>query len=113
MADGERAGERASRLRATRLRVNPRNSRGTAMKYDISGTVMQTVGVDLAPGETVYSQTATMCWMSEAVLMATNTGGGLFAGLKRSLTGGSFFVTDYTAQGPRAPVAFAPPLPRT
>ena len=31
--------------------------------------------------------------------MHTNTGGGLFAGIKRSLTGGSFFVTDFTAEG--------------
>src|SRR5258707_8709062 len=83
------------------------------MKYEISGTVMQTVGVDLSPGETVFSQTATMCWMSETVRMATNTGGGLFAGLKRSLTGGSFFVTDYTAQGAGGHVAFAPRFPGT
>lgn len=83
------------------------------MKYEISGTVMQTVAVDLAPGEVVYSQTACMCWMNEAVRMSTNTGGGLFAGLKRSLTGGSFFVTDYAAQGPGAHVAFAPRFPGT
>jgi len=63
------------------------------MRYEISGTVMQTVAIDLTPGETVYSQTATMSWMSDGVRMHTNTGGGLFAGLKRSLTGGSFFIT--------------------
>jgi len=83
------------------------------MRYDISGTVMQTVGVDLAPGETVYSQTATMAWMTEGVRMHTNTGGGLFAGLKRSLTGGSFFVTDFTAEGRGGHVAFAPRFPGT
>jgi uncharacterized protein (TIGR00266 family) len=72
---------------------------------------MQTVSIDLSPGETVYSQTASMSWMNDAVRMQTNTGGGLFAGLKRSLTGGSFFVTDFTAQGPGAHVAFAPRFP--
>ena len=50
------------------------------MRYELSGTVMQTVGIDLAPGETVYSQTAAMAWMSAGVRMHTNTGGGLFAG---------------------------------
>jgi uncharacterized protein (TIGR00266 family) len=74
---------------------------------------MQTVSIDLSPGETVYSQTATMAWMSDSVHMQTNTGGGLFAGLKRSLTGGSFFVTDFTAQAPGAHVAFAPRFPGT
>ncbi|MGH7024148.1 MAG: TIGR00266 family protein [Caulobacteraceae bacterium] len=83
------------------------------MKYEVSGTVMQTVGVDLAPGETVYSQTACMSWMTDAVHMQTNTGGGLFAGLKRSLTGGSFFVTEFTGQAAGAHVAFAPRFPGT
>src|SRR5271168_1904650 len=81
------------------------------MRYEISGTVMQTVSIDLAPGETVYSQTASMAWMNDGVQMHTNTGGGLFAGLKRSLTGGSFFVTDYTGGYPGAHVAFAPRFP--
>jgi uncharacterized protein (TIGR00266 family) len=83
------------------------------MRYEISGTTMQTVGVDLAPGETVYSQTATMAWMTDGVRMHTNTGGGLFAGIKRSLTGGSFFVTDFTAEGRIGHVAFAPRFPGT
>ncbi len=81
------------------------------MKYAISGTVMQTLEIGLEPGETVYSQTAAMAWMTDGVRMHTNTGGGLFAGLKRSLTGGSFFVTEFTSEGGRASVAFAPRFP--
>jgi uncharacterized protein (TIGR00266 family) len=82
------------------------------MRYEISGTVMQTVAIDLAPGETVYSQTNTMAWMNDAVTMDTHTGGGLFAGLKRSFGGGSFFITDFTASG-AGHVAFAPRFPGT
>jgi uncharacterized protein (TIGR00266 family) len=81
------------------------------MRHEISGTVMQTVGIDLAPGETIYSQTASMAWMTAGVRMHTNTGGGLFAGLKRSLTGGSFFVTEFTGEGGGGHVAFAPRFP--
>jgi uncharacterized protein (TIGR00266 family) len=83
------------------------------MRYEVSGNIMQTVGIDLAPYETVYSQTATMAWMSAGVRMNTNTGGGLFAGFKRSLAGGSFFVTDFTAEGGYGHVAFAPRFPGT
>jgi len=83
------------------------------MRYEISGAVMQTVGVDLSPSETVYSQTATMAWMTDGVQMQTHTGGGLFAGLKRSLTGGSFFVTDFTGGFAGGHVAFAPRFPGT
>ena len=82
------------------------------MHYELSGTVMQTVAIDLAPGEIVYSQTNCMCWMNDQIEMTTHTGGGFFAGLKRSLGGGSFFVTDFTARG-NGHVAFAPRFPGT
>lgn len=73
---------------------------------------MQTLSMDLAPGEVVFSQTNSMCWMNDAIEMNTHTGGGFFAGLKRSLGGGSFFVTDFTARG-QGHVAFAPRFPGT
>ena len=82
------------------------------MRYTITGTVMQTVAIDLAPGETVYSQTNSMCWMNDAIAMTTHTGGGFLAGLMRSFAGGSLFVTDFTANGP-GHVAFAPRFPGT
>jgi uncharacterized protein (TIGR00266 family) len=82
------------------------------MKYEISGTVMQTVGIDLVSGEQIYSQTNTMAWMNDAVRMDTHTGGGFLAGLKRSLAGGSLFITDFTAEG-EGHVAFAPRFPGT
>jgi len=82
------------------------------MHFEINGSIMQTVAVDLAPGEVVYSQTNTMCWMNDAIKMDTHTGGGFFAGLKRSLTGGSFFVTDFISNG-NGHVAFAPRFPGT
>jgi uncharacterized protein (TIGR00266 family) len=82
------------------------------MKYAISGSVMQTVAIDLMPGEVVFSQTNCMCWMNDSVEMNTHTGGGFFAGLARSFGGGSFFVTDFTARG-AGHVAFAPRFPGT
>ena len=71
---------------------------------------MQTVAIDLDPGEAVYSQTNTMCWMNDQVDMNTHTGGGFLAGLKRTFGGGSFFVTDFTARG-AGHAAFAPRFP--
>lgn len=82
------------------------------MRYTLSGTVMQTVAIDLMPGEVVYSQTNSMCWMNDAIEMDTHTGGGFFAGLRRSAAGGSFFVTDFIARG-QGHVAFAPRFPGT
>lgn len=82
------------------------------MNFTIEGNIMQTVAIDLAAGETVYSQTSTMCWMNDAIDMDTNTGGGFFAGLKRTFMGGSFFVTNFTSRG-QGHVAFAPRFPGT
>ena len=82
------------------------------MRYEITGAVMQTVAIELAPGEAVYSQTNAMAWMNDQVEMDTHTGGGFLAGLARSFGGGSFFITDFTARGP-GHVAFAPRFPGT
>ena len=82
------------------------------MQYQISGTVMQTVAIDLLPGETVYSQTNCMCWMNDQIEMNTNTGGGFLAALGRTFAGGSLFITDFTARG-NGHVAFAPRFPGT
>jgi len=80
------------------------------MQYQISGTVMQTVAIDLLPGETVYTQTNCMCWMNDQIEMNTNTGGGFLAAVGRTLGGGSLFITDFTARG-NGHVAFAPRFP--
>ena len=82
------------------------------MNATISGTTLQTVLMDLSPGESVYCQTHAMAWMTANVQMDTNTAGGLLAGFKRSLTGGSLFITTYTATGPgESRIAFAPRFP--
>jgi len=82
------------------------------MKSSINGQVMQTVSIDLEKGETVYSQTSTMCWMNEDVTMGTKASGGILAGIGRALSGSTFFVTDFTSTG-QGHVAFAPRFPGT
>ncbi|MCI4678540.1 TIGR00266 family protein [Rhodoblastus acidophilus] len=80
------------------------------MQYRLSGTLLQTLEIDLGVGETVYSQTNAMCWMNDAIEMDTNTGGGFLAGIKRTFGGGSFFVTEFRSRG-QGHVAFAPRFP--
>ena len=82
------------------------------MRYDLSGTVMQTVSIRLDRGESIVSQTHAMAWMTDGIAMDTHTGGGLFAGLKRAMSGGSIFVTEYIAEA-SGEVAFAPRFPGT
>ncbi len=80
------------------------------MKYEISKTLLQTLTIDLDVNESIYSQTAMMAWMNAAMTMNTHNEGGFFAGLKRSLSGGSFFVTEFVSTG-NGQITFAPKFP--
>jgi uncharacterized protein (AIM24 family) len=84
------------------------------MQHQILGTTLQTLEMILQPGETVFSQTHQMSWMSAAMTMDTNTGGGVMKGLLRSLSGGSLFVTHFSpGGGTPGLVAFCPRFPGT
>ncbi|MDQ2799406.1 MAG: AIM24 family protein, partial [Armatimonadota bacterium] len=75
------------------------------MEHQINGTTLQSLEINLHPGEMVFSQTHQMAWMTDGIAMDTNTGGGMLKGLMRSFSGGSMFVTHFTAQGKAALVA--------
>ncbi len=67
------------------------------MRYEIHGTVMQTLDVFLAPGESMYTESGGMAWMKGNIEMKTDTKGGLMAGLGRKLAGESLFMTSTTS----------------
>lgn len=78
------------------------------MKYKIIGNTMPAVEVLFdQPGESMYTQSGAMAWMSEGVSMNTNTNGGLLKGVGRMFAGESLFMANYTAQAPGATIAFA------
>ena len=80
--------------------------------YKIYGDDMQLVEVTLDPGEGVRAEVGTMMYMESGIQMDTNTGGGLFKGFKRMLTGDGFFITTFLNTGSgRASVGFAGPYP--
>lgn len=83
------------------------------MQYQIHGTTMQSLEIQLQSGEMVYSQTHQMSWMSSNIKMDTNTGGGIMKGLMRGLSGGSIFVTHFTAEHGKGHVCFCPRFPGT
>lgn len=80
--------------------------------YKIYGSDLQLVEIELDPGEGVRAEVGTMTYMEQGIEMQTTTGGGLFAGFKRMLTGEGFFISTF-ANGGRAKsrVAFSAPYP--
>ncbi len=81
------------------------------MKHDVRGTVMQTVDIWLEAGESIYTESGGMAWMSPNVEMSTNAKGGLMKSLGRVLTRESFFMTTYTCTEGEALVTFAGEFP--
>lgn len=78
------------------------------MKYRIIGSTMPAVEFLFdSPGESVYTQSGGMTWMSDGIQMSTNTHGGFMKGLSRMLAGESLFMATYTAQRPDSTIAFA------
>lgn len=82
------------------------------IEYKLYGEELQLVEVVLDPGEGVQAEAGAMTYMEDGIEMQTTTGGGLLKGLKRAVTGESFFVTIFEnqANAPRR-VAFAAPYP--
>ena len=73
---------------------------------------MQIVEIELDPSEGVRAEVGAMMFMEEGIQMETGTGGGIFKGLKRMLTGDGFFIcTFYNTANLKRCVSFGAPYP--
>jgi len=85
------------------------------MQHEVVGSTMPVLEVHLDPGESVIAVSGELSWMTASINMHTATqhggGGGLFGAIKRAVGGGSFFMTEYSAQGAAGTVAFAAKIP--
>ncbi|PKN86921.1 MAG: TIGR00266 family protein [Chloroflexi bacterium HGW-Chloroflexi-8] len=81
------------------------------MRYAISGTVLQSLEVELTQGESLFTESGGMSWMTDGIEMETNTKGGLMSGLGRALSGESLFMTTYSCSAPTAMITFTPEAP--
>jgi uncharacterized protein (TIGR00266 family) len=80
--------------------------------FKIYGDDMQIVEVELDPGEGVRAEAGALNYMDDGVEMQTSTGGGMFKGFKRAITGESFFITTFLNNSRKKKVvAFGAPYP--
>ena len=78
------------------------------MQYKVLGDTMPAVEVTFdAPGESMFTQSGGMAWMSDGISMDSNLRGGLGKGIGRMFAGESLFMATYTADKPGANIAFA------
>jgi uncharacterized protein (TIGR00266 family) len=80
--------------------------------YSILGDDMQVVEVELDPMEGVRAEAGTLMFMEDGIDMQTGTGGGLFKGFKRMLTGDGFFITTFlNTSHVKRKIGFSAPYP--
>ncbi len=88
---------------------------GTTMNgspFKILGTVMPVLVLNPRSGQTFYTETGALSWMSEGIDMQTNLGGGGLGGMfKRALGGESLFLANFTAARDNALLAFSSEFP--
>lgn len=81
------------------------------MNYEIKGGALPVVIMKLNRGESVFTESGGMGWMSEDIEMSTNMEGGLFGGIARKLAGESLFMTTYTSNKDSSTIAFPSSFP--
>ena len=86
------------------------------METKIVGTVLPVLELTMQPNEKVFAESGELSWMSMSIQMQTGTSvggqqGGFLGALGRAVSGGTFFMTEYTAVGGPGLLAFAAKLP--
>ncbi len=81
------------------------------MEYKIIGDNLQMVVTKLFSGEMIYAEAGAMIYMSADMQMNTKAKGGILKGIKRKVTGESFFMTEFTPGGGEGVVSLAGNVP--
>lgn len=81
------------------------------MEYKIVGKTLPAVEITLNKGNSIYTQSGAMAWMSDGIGMQTNTKGGLMKGIGRVFAGDSLFMNTFTAEKDNQTIAFASTVP--
>ncbi|SDN33832.1 TIGR00266 family protein [Acetanaerobacterium elongatum] len=81
------------------------------MNYEIFGGNLPAVSIQLAQGESIFTESGGLSWMTPAITMETNMKGGLMKGLGRMFSGESLFMATYTAAAPNQEITIASSFP--
>ena len=81
------------------------------MKYEIYGGHLPAVEVSLDRGESIYTQSGAMAWMSENISLDTSMRGGFLKSLGRAFAGDSMFQATWTADADEQKITLSSDLP--
>lgn len=83
----------------------------SGLTYQIIGTTLQAVVIQLPQGQQVFSERGGMSWMSANVQMQTNMEGGFGGAFKRMISGESLFMVTFTTTGGSGLIGFSAEFP--
>lgn len=81
------------------------------MQYQIRGTTLQVLDMELEQGEKVFTETGGLAWKSPNIEMKTSTRGGVGKAIGRVFTGESFFFTTYYSENGTGTISFCNEFP--
>lgn len=81
------------------------------MQYEIKGTPLPVLIMNLSAGEQIKTEQGAMSWMSPNMEMSTNAGGGIGKAFGRMFSGESMFQNVYTCRGGDGLLACASSFP--
>lgn len=81
------------------------------MQYEIKGTPLPVLIMNLSAGEQIKTEQGAMSWMSPNMEMSTNAGGGIGKAFGRMFSGESMFQNIYTCRGGDGLLACASSFP--
>lgn len=81
------------------------------MKYKIRGANLPIADVQLKEGESMFTESGGMAWMSSNIDMKSNMRGGIFKSLGRVLSGESLFIVNYTCNQGDGIISFCSEFP--
>jgi len=81
------------------------------MKFDLQGSTMQMLNIELSKGERLTAESGRLVFMSENVKMETKARGGIWAGIKRKFAGESFFLVSFSSAAGKGLIGFGSEFP--
>lgn len=81
------------------------------IKHTIRGTTLPIVDAELKTGESVYTESGGMAWMSPNIDMQSNMKGGIGKAFGRMLSGESLFMVNYTCTEGTGLISFCSEFP--
>ena len=105
MDDNKKQAEKIDQIRPSEiLDHEEKNSKG--ISYKTVGTILQAVSVQLDEGESIYSESGKMSWMTKNMKMETK-GRGLGKMVSRVFTGESLFLNHFTSLNGTGVITFS------